>query len=586
MLDHLPFKHVVAVDFEFEFGGHDSAAAAGRSGERPRPVCMVAKELRSGETWRLWRGQFEKRPPFPLDNDTVLVAYYASAELGCFIALTWPQPRYVLDLFTEFRARCNGLQKGASLVTAGMHFGIDGADSNAKQGMVARILGGGAWSTDDQAEILRYCESDVLLLERLLPAMLPRIDLPRALLRGRFMKAAGAIEWNGVPIDTVTLDLLRRHWTGIQDELIAEIDRDYGVYEGRSFRQELWRQWLIAHGIPWPTTDTGQLKLTDRTFREMAKAHPKVSPMRELRSALSDMRLADLAVGSDGRNRTILSAFQSRSGRNQPSNTKYIFGPSVWLRSLIQPPKGWGVAYLDWAQQEFAIAAVLSGDAAMQAAYLSGDPYLALARQAGAVPADATKESHGPARELFKQCVLGVGYGMEAQSLAQRIGQPEIVARDLLRSHHETYRRSWSWSDANVDRAMLLHPLMTVFGWPLRIGSDPNPRSLRNFPCQANGAEMLRLAACFATEQGIEVCALIHDAVLIAAPLDQLDHDIERMRAAMAKASRVVLDGFELRTDVNAVRYPDRYQDPRGAVMWQRVMSLVAKREAAKSEVA
>ena len=79
----------------------------------------------------------------------------------------------------------------------------------------------------------------------------------------------------------------------------------------------------------------------------MAKAHPKVSPMRELRSALSEMRLSDLAVGSDGRNRTLLSAFRSRTGRNQPSNTKYIFGPSVWLRSLIKPPEGWGVAYLD-----------------------------------------------------------------------------------------------------------------------------------------------------------------------------------------------------------------------------------------------
>ena len=106
--------------------------------------------------------------------------------------------------------------------------------------------------------------------------------------------------------------------------------------------------------------------------------------MRELRSALSEMRLSDLAVGSDGRNRTILSAFQSRTGRCQPSNTKYIFGPSVWLRGLIQPPEGWGVAYLDWSQQEFGIAAVLSGDEAMQAAYLSGDPYLEFAKQAGA----------------------------------------------------------------------------------------------------------------------------------------------------------------------------------------------------------
>jgi DNA polymerase family A len=586
MLDRLPFKRVVAVDFEFEFGGHDSAAAAGRSGERPRPVCMVAKELRSGETWRLWRGQFGLQPPFPVDRDTLLVAYYASAELGCFKALNWPQPRFTLDLFTEFRARTNGLQKGSGLIAAATHFGIDGVDSNAKQGMRDRILSGGPWSADDRADILRYCESDVLLLERLLLAMLSRIDLPRALLRGRFMKAAAAIEWNGTPIDTATLELLRRHWTGIQDELIAEIDRSYGVFDGRSFRQERWQRWLTANGIPWPTTDTGLLKLTDRTFRDMAKVHPTVSPMRELRSALSDMRLGDLAVGSDGRNRTILSAFQSRTGRCQPGNSRYIFGPSVWLRCLIQPPPGWGVAYLDWSQQEHGIAAVLSGDQAMQAAYLSGDPYLEFAKQAGAVPADATKKTHNVERELFKQCVLAVAYGMEAKSLAQRIGKPEIVARDLLRSHRETYRRFWQWSDAAVDRAMLLHPLLTVFGWPIRIGSDPNPRSLRNFPCQANGAEMLRLAACFATEQGVEVCALIHDAVLIAAPLDQLDHDIERMTAAMAKASRVVLAGFELRTDVNVVRYPDRYQDPRGTVMWERVMKLVAKREAAKQVVA
>src|SRR6478736_727038 len=204
MLDELPFKRIVDIDFEFNFGGHDSPEAASRSGERPRPVCMVAKELRSGQTWRLWCDQFEAQPPFPLDSDTVLVAYYASAELGCFRALGWPQPRYVLDLFTEFRARINGLQGGAKLINAAAYFGIDAISLTAKQDMVSTILRGGPWSAGEQANILDYCESDVTLLERLLPAMLPRIDLPRALLRGRFMKAA-AIEWNGIPVDTVTL---------------------------------------------------------------------------------------------------------------------------------------------------------------------------------------------------------------------------------------------------------------------------------------------------------------------------------------------------------------------------------------------
>jgi DNA polymerase-1 len=211
----------------------------------------------------------------------------------------------------------------------------------------------------------------------------------------------------------------------------------------------------------------------------------------------------------------------------------------------------------------------------MQAAYLSGDPYLAFAKQAGAVPANANKQSHGPQRELFKQCVLGVQYGMEAHGLALRIEQPTIVARDLLRAHRETYRTFWRWSDAVVDTAMLTGSLHTVFGWNVHVGQASNSRSLRNFPMQANGAEMLRLACCLATESGVEVCAPVHDAVLIAAPLDRLDADIVRMREAMAEASRIILDGFELGTDVHTIRYPNRYSDKRGAVMWERVTKLL-----------
>ena len=175
--------------------------------------------------------------------------------------------------------------------------------------------------------------------------------------------------------------------------------------------------------------------------------------------------------------------------------------------------------------------------------------------------------------------MLGVQYGMEWQSLALRIAQPGIVARDLLRAHRETYWRFWQWSDAAVDQAMLFGILHTVFGWPVRVGEHTNPRSLRNFPMQANGAEMLRVACCLATERGIEVCAPVHDAVLICAPLDRIEADVAAMRAAMAEASRFVLAGFELNTDVKIVRWPDRYMDPRGTVMWGRVCDLVGKAE-------
>jgi DNA polymerase I len=564
------YKHVVAVDFEF----------IATTSDRPVPVCMVARELHSGQRWRLWQDQLQSAPPFPTGRDTLFVSYYASAELGCFKVLNWPKPANILDLFTEFRNLTNGLPTiaGASLIGALAHFGLDSVGAQDKKEMRDLVLRGGPWSDAESAAILDYCESDVDALARLLPAMLPYLDLPRALLRGRYMAAAAAMEHNGVPIDVPTLELLRARWTDIQDDLIRAVD-EFRIYDGRTFKLERWAAFLAAHDIPWPVLESGQLNLDDNAFREAARAYPLVAPYRELRSALADLRLNDLAVGHAGRNRTILSAFRSRTGRNQPSNSKYIFGPSVWLRGLIKPPPGYGIAYIDYQQQEFGIAAALSGDQAMQAAYRSGDPYLTFAKQAGAVPPEATKHTHGSVRELYKTCALAVQYGMEAPSLALRIGRPEIVAQDLLRAHRETYRRFWKWSDAAVDHAMLTGSLPTVFGWRVHVGENSNPRSLRNFPMQANGAEMLRLACSFATERGVEVCAPVHDAVLICAPLDRLEADIAVMRAAMAEASKVVLSGFEIGTDVKVVRYPHRYMDPRGAVMWDSVMGLIGRRQ-------
>lgn len=297
--------------------------------------------------------------------------------------------------------------------------------------------------------------------------------------------------------------------------------------------------------------------------------------MRELRVSLSQMRLADLAVGRDGRNRCLLSAFRARTGRNQPSNSRFIFGPAVWLRHLIKPAAGYGLAYVDWSQQEFGIAAALSGDHQMLAAYHSGDPYLTFAIQAGEAPVGATKKTHGAIREQFKACALAVQYGMGEESLAQRIGQPTCQARELLRVHHETYRTFWRWSDATLDYAQLRNRLFTTFGWTLHLGAMVNARSVRNFPMQANGAEMLRVACCLLTERGIRVCAPVHDAVLIEAPLEHLDDAVRTTQRQMAEASRIVLDGVELRSDATLIRYPDRYQDPRGTKMWQTVTEVM-----------
>jgi hypothetical protein len=70
----LPYRHIVVADFEFEFGGRD--------GNPSRPVWMVAKDLRTGQRWRIWRGEFGTAPPFPVGDETLFVAYYAVLNLG------------------------------------------------------------------------------------------------------------------------------------------------------------------------------------------------------------------------------------------------------------------------------------------------------------------------------------------------------------------------------------------------------------------------------------------------------------------------------------------------------------------------
>jgi DNA polymerase I len=565
------FEELWGVDFEFH----------APDGERPDPVCMVARELRTGRVVRRWRDEFSTLPPYRTDRKALFIAFYASAELGCHLALGWPMPVNVLDLYVEFRNATNGLRTpaGRGLLGALAYFGLDHIATTQKDASRDLIMRGGPWDAAEREAIVDYCESDVTALDRLLARMASTIDLPRALVRGRYMAAAARMEWNGVPIDGPMLEVLRGGWDAIKARLIEEVDESYGVFENGTFKLVRFEQYLARQGIPWPRLASGKLDLSDDTSRQIARAEPRIAPLRELRDSLSQMRLADLSVGSDGRNRTLLSAFGSRTGRNQPSNAKFIFGPSVWLRGLIKPEPGSAIAYIDWSSQEFGIAAALSEDERMLEAYTSGDPYLAFAMQTGAVPLDATKQSHKREREVFKTVLLGVGYGMGADTLAGRLGILPIEARELLQKHRETYPRFWRWSQNVVDTAMIGQPLSTVFGWRLHATGDANPRSLRNFPMQANGAEMLRIACCLGTERGIRVCASVHDAILIEAPVDEIEAEVERMRAYMRVASRIVLAGFELRTDAEIVRYPDRYSDPRGIAMWGRVLGLLECQE-------
>src|SRR5215469_12799239 len=100
------FEEIWFVDFEF----------SQPVGERPKPVCLVAHELISGRTVRLFEEELHRcgrHPPYQISPRSLFVSYYAIAELSCHLALGWPLPACILDLYVEFRNLTNGLDTPA-----------------------------------------------------------------------------------------------------------------------------------------------------------------------------------------------------------------------------------------------------------------------------------------------------------------------------------------------------------------------------------------------------------------------------------------------------------------------------------------
>ena len=94
------FNSVCLIDFEF----------AAIDGNTPQVVCLVVHDLVSGTTLRVWQDELQamSAPPYPIGEEALFVAYYASAEIGVHLSLGWDLPVNVLDLFAEFRNHTNG----------------------------------------------------------------------------------------------------------------------------------------------------------------------------------------------------------------------------------------------------------------------------------------------------------------------------------------------------------------------------------------------------------------------------------------------------------------------------------------------
>ena len=584
---------------DFEFSTH---------GGRVVPISYVARvqddhPLDHKAYWQqVWMPEKGSTPPYSVGDDNVVITFFGEAEMWLIDYLGWPMPKNHFDCFVEHRNLFNGLlPKGKGhwdLDSVAQKFNIQTNYKATDKTNLRQRLGTGDFKYSEKEDILRYNRLDVEATWQVYQKLLtmikddPTLDddryLRQALLRGRQVNAIGKMINTGLPVDQKSTELITKNMESITEHFINRANKDLGIWDGTRLSMEKFGKMLEQEGLiySWPRTMTGALKTTKETIRDFAD-NPKIFQFQTVQSFRKATALSDVPLNENtGRASTYLSMFNNITGRAAPATSKYLPNMSGAFRPLIQAVEGCVIVERDWEQQEFLIAAALSGDEEMLDAYNSGDPYLALGIKAGAIPMGATKKH--PKRDIFKTVCLSVQYGQGARGIANKLRCSVDEAQLFMSMHKRIFHKYWEWAQGNLDHALASLKMETKFGWQYQIKLGATPRSfedkdgfslntLRNWPCQAAGCEMLRLALMYASENGLEVVATVHDCLIIHCHIDDLELKDKILVDCMNKASMDVINMIT-RTEKKEFIYPARFQpkDPRFLEIYNQMLEVAA----------
>lgn len=427
--------------------------------------------------------------------------------------------------------------------------------------------------------IQRYNESDI----RHLPALLARVKecfknksvseqewLRGALSRANFAIRTAAMISIGYPVDAAKLNKFNSNVMNILKSAAeacnasaeqagsAAVFRWDKKFLRYAMNEAAVRAAIDALGKPyWRKTEKGKVSLSKDAFNDWfdsdsygplgdvyryLKTKQSLNgflPGKSKRGAFKDY------LGSDNRVRPHFGIYGSKSARSQPAATGFIPLKAHWMRTFIQAPRGRAIAGVDYSSQEFLIAAILSQDSAMISAYESGDVYLALAKETGLAPKDATKQSHKKERDTCKAFVLGISYDMGPKTLAYRLTGAsgdkwtEDDAQGLINTFYSVYPDYKQWKDDTREEYEENGCLELPDGWYMW-GDNTNARSVGNFPIQGRGSAIMREAVALCQDAGLSVIYTLHDAIYIEYPAYKTEA-IEVLQTCMGQAFENVM---------------------------------------------
>jgi len=247
------------------------------------------------------------------------------------------------------------------------------------------------------------------------------------------------------------------------------------------------------------------------------------------------------AIDPDGRIRTSFQMTVTATGRlsstepnlqNIPTRTD--LGSEI--RKMFVPAEGCVLVDADYSQIELRLLAHISGDAAMQTAFTTGqDIHTATAAQVFRVPVE---DVTGEMRRSAKAVNFGIVYGISAFSLSQDIGVSVAEAKAYMEAYFATFPGVRAYMDAVVERAKETGFVETVFrrrrDLPELKSSNFNLRSFGervalNMPIQGTAADIMKLAMIAVWKRLREelpeakLVLQVHDELIVECPEEQAE---------------------------------------------------------------
>ena len=356
----------------------------------------------------------------------------------------------------------------------------------------------------------------------------------------------------------------------LEEEIHALAGHDFNILSTRQLGQVLFEELMLPAG---KKTKTGWSTNVD-VLEKLRDKHPIVRKvldyrtLTKLKSTYADGLLK--VIAPDGRIHTSFQMTVTATGRLSSTEPNLQNIPvrkelGAQIRTMFAAPDGKVLVDADYSQIELRLLAHISGDRAMQEAFLSGEDFHTVtASKVFNVPIEEVSHT---LRSRAKAVNFGIVYGISAFSLAQDIGVRPAEAREYMNAYLNRYSGVRDYMHNVVEQARVNGYVRTL--WNRRRDLLPELRSSNfntrafgervalNMPIQGMAADIIKLAMVHVRDRLVrenlqaKLVLQVHDELIVECPVEETDTVIRILKEEMEQVASL---SVPLTVDAKAAR--------------------------------